>query len=718
MRTEFYVIGAILIVGLVVLAALPKSTPVPTSQTDSLKKFASYDELKSFIQTNSETQSYDGYAMGGAMRETALMTTAAPMADKSSAASANDYSTTNIQVAGVDEADIVKNDGKYIYAVSGNAVIIVDAYPAENAKIISQINLSSVSNIFINGDRLIVFGNEYKDYAYPMAAEKIAATSIAADIMMPRPYYNTQSSFIRIYDVSDRANPVLVRNVTASGSYFDSRMIGDYVYAMTNEYVYNGDVIPLPYVMENGIALREFPDIYYFPIPDSSYNYVNIVAVNVQTDETATKTFMMPSSQITYVSQNNIYLTYQKWSSYADFYDRIIDEVLIPTLPQFKQKIDEIRNYNISAASKFSEIQAPLQNYVAGLTQDQRNILEKSAQEKMTVIQQDIERERQKTYISKIAVSGSQIDYKGQGYVAGNLLNQFSMDEHNGYFRVATTVGEVWNGNSNNNVYVLDSELKQTGKLEDLAPGEKIYSARFMGDRLYLVTFKKVDPLFVIDLSNPIDPKVLGKLKIPGYSDYLHPYDETHIIGIGKEAVEASEEEAGQRNLNFAWYQGIKLSLFDVSDVENPKEISKFNIGDRGTDSEALYEHKAFLFDKNKGIVVIPISLREINKETNPNPGPTTYGDQTFEGAYVLSLDLANGFKLKGRITHLNNTEIAKMGDYWYASGSQIRRSLYIGDTLYTLSNKMIKANSLTDLAEISTVALPFEQYNGPYYAL
>lgn len=715
MKTEFYVVGVILIVGLIALAALPKPTPAPTSQTDTLKKFASYDELKKFIQSSSETQSYSDYAMGGVvMRETANLA-----ATDKSTASASDYSTTNIQVAGVDEADIVKNDGKYIYAVSGNTVIIVDAYPAENAKIISQINLNgtSVSNIFINGDKLVVFGNQ-NDYVYPMPAEKMAATSIAEGRGIVGSYYNTQSSFIRIYDVSDRSQPKLVRNVTASGSYFDSRMIGNYVYAMTNQYIY-GDVIPLPYVIENGIALREFPDIYYFPIPDSSYSYVNIVALNVQTDETTTKTFMMPSSQTTYVSQNNIYLTYQKRSSYSDFYDRIIDEVIIPALPQFKQKIDEIRGYNISNASKFNEIQTLLRDYMSGRSTDEMDSLQNSMQEKMAPIQQDMERERQKTFISKIAVSGSQIDYKGQGSVAGSLLNQFSMDEHNGYFRVATTVGEVWNGNSRNNVYVLDSELKQTGKLEDLAPGEKIYSARFMGDRLYLVTFKKVDPLFVIDLSNPSDPKVLGKLKIPGYSDYLHPYDETHIIGIGKEAVEASEEEAGQRNLNFAWYQGIKLSLFDVSDVGNPKEISKFNIGDRGTDSEALYEHKAFLFDKNKGIVVIPISLREINKETNPNPGPTTYGDQTFEGAYVLSLDLVNGFKLKGRVTHLNDTEIVKMGDYWYASGSQIRRSLYIGDTLYTLSNKMIKANSLTDLTETSTVALPYEDYyGGLYYAL
>ncbi|NIP67558.1 hypothetical protein GWM83_02345, partial [Candidatus Bathyarchaeota archaeon] len=113
------------------------------------------------------------------------------------------------------------------------------------------------------------------------------------------------------------------------------------------------------------------------------------------------------------------------------------------------------------------------------------------------------------------------------------------------------------------------------GRLEDLAPGEKIYSARFMGDRGYLVTFRKVDPLFVLDLSQPTNPKVLGKLKIPGYSDYLHPYDENHIIGVGKETVAAEQGD-------FAWYQGVKISLFDVTDVEDPREIDKYEIGDRG----------------------------------------------------------------------------------------------------------------------------------------
>ncbi len=205
------------------------------------------------------------------------------------------------------------------------------------------------------------------------------------------------------------------------------------------------------------------------------------------------------------------------------------------------------------------------------------------------------------TGIHKIRLDNGYIEGVADGSVPGWVLNQFSMDESDGYFRIATTTGHAWGvSTSKNNVYVLDEDLKVVGELEDLAPGEQIYSARFMGNRLYLVTFKKVDPLFVIDLADPTAPRVLGKLKIPGYSNYLHPYDEKHVIGLGKEAVDS---EGG----SFAWYQGVKLSLFDVSDVSNPREVAKLEIGDRGTDSPALYDHKAFLFSRERNLLVIPI---------------------------------------------------------------------------------------------------------------
>jgi uncharacterized secreted protein with C-terminal beta-propeller domain len=279
------------------------------------------------------------------------------------------------------------------------------------------------------------------------------------------------------------------------------------------------------------------------------------------------------------------------------------------------------------------------------------------------------------------------------------------MDEYNTFFRIATTTGYSWDNNnpSKNNIFVLDENLVQVSSIEDIASGEQIYSARFLGDKAYLVTFKNTDPFYTIDMSDPYNPEILGYLKIPGYSNYLHPYDETHIIGIGKDTIESG-------NPNFAWYQGIKIALFDVSDFENPVEVDKIIIGDRGTDSPALYDHKAFLFSKEKELLVIPISLYEINEETKNKydtfPGPD-YGEFTFQGAFVFKLNL-NGFEYRGRITHADDDEKLEYENWWYwgTASSYITRSLYIENILYTISNSMVKMNSLLDLAEINSVEL------------
>jgi uncharacterized secreted protein with C-terminal beta-propeller domain len=309
------------------------------------------------------------------------------------------------------------------------------------------------------------------------------------------------------------------------------------------------------------------------------------------------------------------------------------------------------------------------------------------------------------TSIHKIQVKSGDINYIGEGIVPGHVLNQFSMDEHNNFFRIATTIGYSWDENnpSSNNIFILDENLESVSELVGIAKGEQIYSSRFMGDKAYLVTFKNTDPFFTIDLSDPYNPEVLGYLKIPGYSNYLHPYDENHIIGIGKDTIESG-------NPNFAWYQGIKIALFDVSDFENPVELDKIIIGDRGTDSPALYDHKAFLFDKEKELLVIPVSLYEINEETKNKyddfPGPD-YGEFSFQGAYVYNLNL-DGFEYKGRITHMSEDEKETNENwwYWYDSESYISRSLYIENILYTISQKMVKMNDIDDLSEINSLEL------------
>lgn len=669
------------------------------AEQSKLKKFSSFDELKNFVRENSQ-----GYYNYGGIRtlakgaETTAPTAAAGAVAESAAqtAQAEDYSATNIQVAGVDEADIVKNDEKYIYIVSNNKIVIVDAFPAENAGIVSEINLSfSAENIFINKDKLIVLGQESNYYPlYATGATGVGVAEAKIGIMPPRIY--SPKTEIIVYDISDRQNPTLEKNISIDGSYFNSRMIGSYIYAIINQPVYNYDNIILPRVAtEDSIKETEASEIYYFDVPDDSYIFSTVAAINLDDlDEIATKVFMMGYTQNMYVSQDNIYITYMKRISNRYYYDKMI-EVYISLVPQdTAEKIKEIKNSDETYDIKMQKIGQVVQDYSESLDAEARLNLQNNFNNEMEKVQEEIQKETEKTVIHKIAINKDKIEHKAVGEVAGFALNQFSMDEYNNYFRIATTT-ESWKENSKNNVYVLNKDLEITGKIEGLAEGERIYSARFIQDRAYMVTFRQIDPLFVINLENPENPAVLGYLKIPGVSDYLHPYDENHLIGIGRDATEEGR------------VTGMKLSLFDVSDFENPKEISKYIIGGRGTYSEALNEHKAFLFSKSKGILAIPVTI---------------YEDWNYKwnGAYVFSLDLENGFMLKGTVTHENESK--NKSEYNYADWqATIRRSLYMDDIFYTISQRMIKMNSLEseNLAEINKVMLPYTEEYYPYrYAM
>jgi inhibitor of cysteine peptidase len=660
--------------------------------SNELKKFSSYSELENFLKSNIEASSvYGTFGAGVSVARTmtqAVAETTGSDAGKAAPSAApgefaEEYSETNIQVAGVDEADIVKNDGKYIYVVSGTKVIIVDAYPAEQAEILSEIELNgSVNEIFVNKDKLVIFG--WGDYYS-------SGVGIPEIGIVPRPY--SQLTFVKVYDITDRANPVLTRDVAAEGNYYDSRMIGDYVYVVINQPVYYGvtDPIPMPMIEADGITKTiAASEIYYFNSYDTSYIFTNILAINTQNDdeEFSSKTFLMGYTQNMYVSPNNIYVVYTKRLREVDYYDRIIDEAIIPNVPfEIQLKINEIRNSDKEDYEKMREIGEVIEDYIETLGPEEGANFMIRVQQKIQEIYEQIAKELEKTVIHKISIMNGNIEYVTNGEAPGQTLNQFSMDEYNGNFRIATTTNN-WRTESLNHMYVLDSNLNIIGRLEDLASGERIYSVRFMGDKAYMVTFRQIDPLFVIDLSNPTNPAVLGFLKIPGVSDYLHPYDETHVIGVGRDATERGS------------ITGMKLSLFDVSDVANPTEVSKYIIGERGTYSEALYDHKAFLFSKEKNLLVIPV--REYEKDYR----------ESFQGAYVFNVELVEGFVLKGTVTHVNET--AKEEDEWYYDwNAEVRRSLYIDNILYTVSNSMIKANDLADLSEISEVELPYENIYG-----
>ncbi|GMQ59624.1 beta-propeller domain-containing protein [Vallitalea sediminicola] len=281
------------------------------------------------------------------------------------------------------------------------------------------------------------------------------------------------------------------------------------------------------------------------------------------------------------------------------------------------------------------------------------------------------------TIVYQFRLENGKIAESGKGKVNGNILNQFSMDEYNNYFRIATT---SWNTNkSKNNVYILDDDMNTVGKLENIAEGEKIYSTRFMGDNVYMVTFKQIDPFFVIDTSDVTQPQILGYLKIPGYSKYLHMIDDTHVLGFGQETHEG---KYGTRT------DGFKISLFDVTDFNNPIEKDKTLIGETGTSSELLFNHKALMYLNENNMMAFPIQIVEDNKHT-------------FKGAYIYNINDYH-LELKGGLTQFDDSSEFAV----YYPDKNITRILSVDKYLYTISPNAVFIHNINDLSKAGEVKL------------
>ncbi len=653
--------------------------------------FNSVDEFNNFVKSNAASNNYNLYYMRGAMAQDmavsapssapAMAETAVKSASSGGSGSA-DFSPTNNQIASVDEADIIKTDGNYIYTVSGNTLFIILAYPGEDAEVVSKITLNqSPTGLFINGEHLAVFGNYYN-----------------LDFFRKTGFTPRQGmTYFNIYDISDKKNPELVKEYKFEGNYFQARMVGDYVYfVVTSTPEYRTD-FPTPLIFEGTVkTAMPVSDIYYYNIPYQSPQFATINAIKLTdpNDQITSKAIAVEQGQNMYMSEKNIYITYTEYINEYDLQRKIVVELMQDKLTDAdKQLIEKIKQTDddvLSPAEKEQKIMNIVESYVNYLSPDEQKAFEEETQKRLKEKMNEYEY-FEYTVINKISFDKDNIEIIANGKVPGHIMNQFSLDEHDNFLRIATTIGQRWSSydskttESSNQVITLDSDLKIIDSLKDMAKGEQIYSTRFIGDKLYIVTFRQVDPFFVIDLSNPNDIKELGQLKIPGFSTYLHPYDDHTIIGIGRDATDNGRA------------QGLKISLFDVSDFQNPKEIAKFVTNEQYAQSTAEYEHKAFLFSKEKDLLVIPAYSYEYDYMTG--------GKQNYNGAMVFRIT-KDSIELRGIIDHSQGTQ-----QYY---GTMVERSLYINELLYTKSPSLLRINKIEDLSKVKNIDL-IDSGTSPY---
>lgn len=550
------------------------------------------------------------------------------VAEDSAAGSNQDMSETNVQVKGVDESDIVKTNGTHIFQVVDGKINIIETNNSKKLKLLDSI---SFPNSF-TPIQLFLDDEKLLVLGYSYEETKQPEGKKHAEDMIIAPINDMTKAIV--YDISSPSNPKKERTILVDGHMVSSRKIDSTIYLVTNQY-------PQYWLMREHKEIDLRPR--YF---DSS------------------------------VSNEKIAVDYDKIQFFPD--SKKANYTMIAAFDLEKPSEEAKITTYLGSGNQMYMSKKSL--YLAVQDWGMRNFIDDGA---------GIEH----TTIYKFTIDGLEVNYDSTTEIEGRILNQFSMDEHDGYFRVAVTKGNMWDESrpSANNLFIFDENLVLVSSIEDLARGERIYSARFMGERIYIVTFRETDPLFVIDASNPKSPKVLGELKIPGFSNYLHPYDENHIIGFGYD-TKAVLQQGSKEPLILT--EGVKLSFFDITDTTNPKEKFTEIIGGRGTYSPLNYDHKALLFDKGKNLFAFPINVYQSVAGSNFD------SKFEFQGAYVYNIDLKQGFTLKSKISHM----IGKAPyEEWE---NEIQRLIYIGDTLYAISNSKVSAHTMDDYNLISELLL------------
>lgn len=556
-----------------------QDTATDQAESSDIQPAKSYDQIYEYLQANQDNQ----YGTDTGMLERGVVTESAEDSSSTNSAAAADtgvaqnskssenavYSETNVRQEGVDEADVVKTDGRYLYTLkdNGRSVAIVDTSNGELQMVISipVEDDDQAREFYVNDGHLILvseFNQEREEGTWTYASTDTRVT---------------------IYDITDPEKLEKAGEVTQSGSYTSSRLTDGHLYLFTQ---YSVDVTSgitpkdkkdyIPYVNQQ---MLEADDIYLPPFSQAyMYEVVSSVDVAKPGEIQDTKAIFSDGGEL-YVSNDNIYWYETQWS------------------------------------------------------------------------------DKTETVIKRISYKDGKLKAEASGKVDGYINDSFSIDEYDGYLRVVTTDDET------NGLYILDSKMKEVGSITGLAEGEQVYSARLLGDTGYFVTYEQTDPLFSVDLSDPKNPKIIGKLKIPGFSEYLHFYGENQLLGIGMDV----DEDGFTTN-------GVKLSMFDISDSSDVKEIQKYTL-ENVYSAAVMYDYKAVLIDPEKNV---------IGFAADGNNG---------ENYYVFSYNNTNGFE-------------CLMSETVNGNGYQSARGVYVDNTLYVVKGNIIEAYDMADYQKIDDLIL------------
>lgn len=579
---------------------------------------------------------------------------------------AEDYSTTNTQVLGVDEADFVKNDGGTIYVLARNELVVFDAWPVSDLEEVARLPIEGEPRrLFLHEDRLVV-------YSRIGAAGTAAATCTYGYACRSSSEGGSTKAFV--YDVSQPAEPVLLKSYAYSGAYLSSRRIGNSVYTVVHDSARPVQV-PVTDLSLNALELN---------VLEAQYAE-KLDSIDRAVDEVATEDFLPWLNE---ASTDRSVSSAKPTCDHALVSGASLGTSFISIVGFDLARLDEPRGTLVASKPGFVYASADaLYLTVDGVDgadstfSSYAGYANRAAEDRSTV--------------HKFALAATEAIYAGSQAIHGHVLNQFSMDEHDGVLRVATSSGWVPDPATSSNVTTLaerGGEFTVLGELRGLAPTEDIRSVRFDGDRGFVVTFKKTDPLYAIGLADPLQPTVLGELKIPGFSTYMHLLDADHLLAVGFDA-----DDHG----SFAYFQGIQVQIFDVTDLTDPRLLHKTVLGTRGSGSEALMNHLAFNYFPSRGVLALPATVCGGGDDGR-------YADTLqFSGLVVFDVSVQNGISERGRLPFVdlqNEPTIGAAGNcsqWWTNSSSLVKRSIFLDDYAIALSETWLKAAALDDLADV-----------------